>query len=217
MTPKYNPLRLSPFIVALICYLLPCASPAPAAHHDPQLDPYIEFLGHQTTSAKEYVLGMFKDHDLVILCERDHRDTTQYNLFLSVIRDEWFIKNVGIVFTEVGTSSLNPELNAFLHSDNLPADSVDRAILNFHRNCDWFLMWEKTNFSLFLHGVYAINRTLPPKDKLTLYPSDMPLDWSQMDSAKYAAFQGTLGGRDSVMAAEIIDQFEKLDKPDAGH
>lgn len=54
------------------------------------------------------MLSLFKTHDIVIICERDHRDITQYELYLDIISDPYFTSNVGVLFTEVGTRSLNP-------------------------------------------------------------------------------------------------------------
>jgi hypothetical protein len=208
--------RMLQGILVLICVIMSGTTPSVASPHDPALEPYLDFLGRQKTSARDYILGLFKDHDIVILCERDHRDLTQYDLFLSVIRDERFVANVGNVFTEVGVSTLNPELNEFLRRDSLPPDSVDRYVLHFHREADWIPLWEKQNFSYFLRGLYDINRNLPAANKIRLYPSDLAFDWKGMDSAKLAQFQGTLAGRDSSMAHQIIEEFERISKSTPG-
>ena len=46
-----------------------------------ELTPYINFLQKQQTP-KEYIFALWKESDIIILGERDHRDTTQYNLIL---------------------------------------------------------------------------------------------------------------------------------------
>ncbi len=53
-----------------------------------------QFLAAQNTSAKEYILSQFADHDLVIVCERDHKELTQYELLRDVISDPRFIERV---------------------------------------------------------------------------------------------------------------------------
>ena len=83
--------------------------------HDKKIDKYIDFLKKNNSSAKDYVLDLFKKNDLVILCERDHRENTQYDFISDLISDPRFVKNVGNVFTEIGMSNLNPELNNFIH------------------------------------------------------------------------------------------------------
>ena len=63
---------------------------------------YEDFLADQHLSAKEYILSLFEKYDIVILCERDHREITQYDLILDVISDERFRAEVGNVYTEIG-------------------------------------------------------------------------------------------------------------------
>lgn len=183
---------------------------ATAQHPSSALQPYTEFLATQDMPAKDYVLSLFNTYDLVILCERDHRDTTQYDLFLDILRDQRFIDNVGNLFTEIGVSNLNPKLNAFLHSGALSPDSVRRAISKFQRNCSYYPFWENANFSYLLAGLYGINQQLPPAGKINLYPSDMPLDWSEMDSAKYGKFMASIDSRDSIIASQIIGNFDRI-------
>ena len=67
--------------------------------------PYANFLEKQNTSAKDYILDLFKKYDIVILCERQHSETTQYDLIYNVVSSPYFQKNVGNIFTEVGSYS----------------------------------------------------------------------------------------------------------------
>ena len=48
---------------------------------------YLAFLKDQNDSAKEYVLNLFNEYDMVILCERNHKEFTQYELFRDIIKD----------------------------------------------------------------------------------------------------------------------------------
>ncbi len=154
---------------------------------------------------------------MVIICERDHRDITQYELYLSLISDPYFIENVGHVFTEVGVSTLNPALNALLHNDSLPVAEVNRRLLEVHRNATVWPLWEKYNYQYFLRQLAALNRTLPPHRKINLYPSDVPFRWSNIHSAaELQAFwrryisDGQVALRDSIMALQISAGFDSL-------
>ena len=40
------------------------------------IKPYVDFLSHKQLPAKDYILSLFKNHDIVFICERDHRDIT---------------------------------------------------------------------------------------------------------------------------------------------
>ena len=69
------------------------------------LNPYLDFLQSQNTSAKDYILTLFKTHDIVILCERNHNESTQYDLIYEVVNSNYFQENVGNIFTEIGSLS----------------------------------------------------------------------------------------------------------------
>jgi hypothetical protein len=143
-------------------------------------------------SAKDYLLSLFEKHDIVVLCERDHRDITQYDLILSVIGDKRFVENVGNVFTECGVSTLNPDLNEFLHADGLVPDSVDSHIMRFQRDCSWSPLWDKQSYSYFLRGVYRINCGLPTDCRISVFPSDLPFSWDGADSARLASLHAMM-------------------------
>ena len=172
-----------------------------------ELRPYADFLRLQTTPAKEYILSLFDKHDIVIICERDHRDSTQYDLYLSLLSDERFAIRVRNVFMEIGVSTLNPAMKAFLHATELSEDSAESAVRYFHRNCSFYPLWENANYTDFIRGVWQINQKLPANLKLNLYPSDVPFNWRGMDTTKYRMLWKTIGARDSIIAAQIISRF----------
>jgi hypothetical protein len=181
----------------------------------PELQPYMDFLKTTKVSAQDYILSLFKNYDLVILCERDHRDITQYQLILDVIQDPRFIKTVGNVFTEIGVSTLKPSVREFLHKEGLPADSVSHQVQEFHRNASFYPLWEKSSFSFFLQKLYDLNQRLSENEKVDLYPSDMPFDWSGIDDVQYKRFWDSLSLRDSIIAAQIISNFDHIKSSDA--
>lgn len=183
--------------------------------HKSAIQPYIDFLRTTKVPAKDYVLGLFENHDLVILCERDHRDITQYKLILDIIQDPRFISTVGIVFTEIGVSTLRPGISEFLHAEGLPYDSVQQKVLEFHRNSSFYPLWEKQSFSHLLRSLYELNQSLAKDDKVDLYPSDMPFDWNMMDEARLKKFQDSIPLRDSIIASQIIQNFDHIRSSDA--
>jgi hypothetical protein len=175
------------------------------------LSPYVDFLGTLQSSAKDYILSLFQTHDAVVLCERHHPEITQYDLFLSVASDPRFIDSVGNIFTEVGTITQANDVNSFIHAEGLSADSVDRAVAHFQRNCEFFIFWEKTNYAQFVRGLYTLNQTLPAARKINLYNSDLPFDWSTINSAELANFnENLLPVRDSVIASQIVSKFDQI-------
>jgi hypothetical protein len=178
--------------------------------HDPALEPYIEFLRQPGKTAAEYLVGLFRHKDLVIICERAHPDLTQYDLFLSVIRDPRFVESAGYIFTEVGVANQTDDINRFLTGGPLPPDSVDRALIRFQRDCSFFPLWDNTNYSYFLRGVYELNCTLPPEKRISVFNSDMPFDWSSADETSVQSFWSGIQTRDSIIATQVIRKFDHL-------
>jgi hypothetical protein len=67
------------------------------------LSDYVSFLKNVQQSPKEYILKLFENSDIVILCERSHPEFTQYEMIIDLINDNRFIQKIGHVFTEVQT------------------------------------------------------------------------------------------------------------------
>ena len=179
--------------------------------YSPKIKPYVEFIEKQKTSSKDYIISLFNNYDIVILCERDHRDITQYEFILDLIKDKKFIDSVGNIFIEVGSSSLNPRLNEFLKTQDLDSVEVNKKVRFFHRNAGWYPLWEKYNLSYFIKNIYYINNQLSQGQKLTLYPSDIPFLWDSIRTVEdYDNCTKSLDYRDSIMANYIITQFDEI-------
>ncbi|MCL1934031.1 MAG: hypothetical protein FWF53_09520 [Candidatus Azobacteroides sp.] len=177
-----------------------------------KLEPYIHFLKNEKPlSAKDYILSLFKNNDIVILCERDHREMTQYNLFLDIMSDPYFVNHVGVVFTEVGARNLNPGLDIFLQTEDLSKEEIDKQVLIFQRNCE-FPLWEKPNFSNFIKGIHQINQSLRSDKKIQMYPTDILYVEGEETTDKYMGMLENAMVRDSLMADFIIDTFDQMKK-----
>ena len=176
-----------------------------------EIEQYVSFLKDEKTSAKDYVLSLFEGKDIVILCERDHREHTQYELILEIMRDPYFLDSIGVVFTEVGVRILNPELNNFLTNGNLTEKEVAEKALYFQRNCI-FSVWEKSNFSYFIKGIHEINKNLPVNRKVKMYPTDIMYVEGELTEEKVLSMLMNTASRDSLMAAFIIEEFNVMKK-----
>ncbi|MDR2936421.1 MAG: hypothetical protein LBU80_03660 [Rikenellaceae bacterium] len=169
------------------------------------------FLARQNTSAKEYVLGLFENHDLVIVCERDHKEFTQYELLGDIISDPRFIENAGTVFTEIGAVNMGERINEFLHGVQPDSVSARNIVTVLFRDIDKAPYWHCYNYPWFLNEIHNINRELPDDKKISLYPSDWAISWYEIQTADdYRRFKESTDYRDSLMAAQIIDRFERI-------
>ena len=116
-----------------------------------EIQPYIKFLNStETLNSKDYILSLWDKYDIVVICERFHGEVTQYNLLLDIINDERFITSVGNVFTEVGSVSIQPDINHFLQSKYLNEKQRKDDLLNIYRNLTFSPSWEKYNFCNFI-------------------------------------------------------------------
>ncbi|MBD0852073.1 hypothetical protein [Maribacter arenosus] len=177
----------------------------------PDIKPYVDHLKKvEKKSAKDYILQKFENHDIVILCERDHRDLSQYELIKDVLSDAYFKKNVKNLFTEIGVINLQPEITAFLKTKGLDSLYVEHKLAEFQFNSSFWSLWEKYNYQYLLRTIYDINN--PSADQINYYPSDVEFDWSQvLNSDDYRREMETeTEPRDSLMAYNIIRQYEKF-------
>lgn len=175
-----------------------------------EIIPYVEFLKKENISAKDYVIDLFEKNDLVVICERFHPELTQYDLFLEISKDQRFIENVGNIFIETCGRNQEEKIDFFIKSENLSIELKDSLVININRNSSLHPLWHNYNFSYFLKGLQTINNELQLTKKINLYPSDVTVDWENMDSLKYKEFWKSTGYRDSLMADYIINKFETI-------
>jgi hypothetical protein len=173
-----------------------------------EIRPYVEHLKKiEKISAKEYILQKFQDHDIVILCERDHRDLSQYELIKEILSDEYFKKEVKNLFTEIGLVNLNPEINNFLQTRGLDSTYVEKKLSEFQQNADFWAIWENFNYHFLLRTLYDINNS--SENQISYFPSDVEFDWSKVkDSVDYVReLEVETEPRDSLIAFNIINCY----------
>jgi hypothetical protein len=181
---------------------------------DEKMEAYIDCLAMQNTSAKDYVLNLFERYDILVLCEREHAETTQYNLIYDIISDPRFIDQIGTVFTEVGVSNSCDLVNSFIHNSNLSGQEVEEYLLKIIRNNDFYPLWEKKNYPDFIKKIHYLNKSLTKKEQISVYPSDMPFSWNSISNKKqYEHFiRDTVDTeiRDSIIGTQIRDKISEI-------
>ncbi len=157
---------------------------------------------------KEYVFEAFKKHDVVIIGERDHRDTTQYEFILDVLADPRFAEEVGYVYTEVGVVNQTENANRLVKGNYATYNDFHSAFVRFYRNMDYEILWEKYNASKFIYGLYEINKTLPDAEKITWGLTDRPWDWSRAvyEGGEYS-YSTVYDHRDRYMAENFLYMY----------
>ncbi|MEO1051400.1 MAG: erythromycin esterase family protein [Bacteroidota bacterium] len=177
-----------------------------------EIAPYVQCLQNQNQSPKDYIFELFETNDIVILGERDHRDTTQYDLILDILSDPRFIDNVEHVYTEIGVVNQTDLANQVLKGNYKDDKAFEEAFVKLYRDLDYHIIWDKYNMVKYLKGIYHINQTLPEEKKLTVGLTDCPFDWNGMTHEKYQEFAKkylyTFNVRDSVMAHNFVTLYE---------
>lgn len=182
---------------------------------NPEIKPYVEDLNKiDKITAKEYILQKFKTHDIVILCERDHSDISQYELIKEILSDDYFKEKVKNVFTEIGVINLQPEITDFLKTRGLDNSYVEKKLTEFQQNATFSPFWERYSYHYFLKTIYDINNY--SENQISLYPSDSEFDWKKVKTVEdyTREYEIEIEPRDSLIAYNIINQYEKIKNPD---
>lgn len=169
------------------------------------------FLKKQTQTPVDYLVGLFDQYDIIVLAERFHDETTQYEMILQLISDPRFERQSGHVFTEVGSAALRPYVEAFLSDDQLSDKQITEKLRCIAGNIGWTAGWEKTNFYDLLKKTYLLNRSLPALQRVHVYPSDLDFRWDTATKKSWAEFKMTqLERRDRGIADNIIGKINEL-------
>ena len=101
------------FIILAISSAADLAAQTPSV---PSIKALHEYADKNGVSPKDYIFKLFEKSDIVVLGERDHRDSIQYNFILDLLADSRFAERVGHVYTEVGGINLTEEVNRLLNA-----------------------------------------------------------------------------------------------------
>lgn len=204
---KSNRISSMKFIISFISFI------AIANSSIGQIEEYVDFLQNPQLSAKNYILRQFEEHDMVILCERDHNELTQYDLYLDVIADPWFLKNVSNIFTETGSYSIRDQIYSYIHTKYENDTSREADLITICQNVNFYSSWHNYNYYYFLDQINIINSETNSTGKINLFPSDFEFNWEEIKTAEdYTNWRKTVvwvNDRDSIMAEHIIEQYEQ--------
>ncbi|WP_373812750.1 hypothetical protein [Porphyromonas loveana] len=174
-----------------------------------RINAYVEFLKEQK-SPKEYIFQLWEDADIIVLGERDHRDTTQYNLILDILSDKRFIEKVGNLYLEVGV------VNATERANDLIKNSHDKE--SFHKRFVELQMiemwspsyWDKYNRYQLLYGLFRINKELSRENQINIGLLDMEFSWhDSITPKKYKEFYTIQMNREYNTREKIMaDNFQ---------
>ncbi len=174
-----------------------------------RIDNYLEFLDNVQLSAKDYIITQFQKYDIVILAERYHAEETQYKLIDEIIRDDYFISNVGNICIEIGSSNLSDRLNNFLITFDDDITNGEQKLLGFQRNISFYPLWSRESYRIFLSNLLTLNLSLDHKNKVNLYLCDIKFDWDKIKTRQDLENVND-DNRDSTIALNISKCFDKI-------
>jgi len=186
--------------------------------YDPnEVQPYVSYLKNNAKPPLKYVMELFETYDLVILSERTHPETTQWEFIYKLTSDPKFIESVGHIFTEYGSVLQQPSLEEFMSTSNLGDREVERHVIEILRNFPVHPYgWSNNNFFDYLKKLYRLNQSLAVDKKNELYFSDIPWQWEGKTKNNYDLFWKTeIPNRDKIMANRIISKFHEILESDA--
>ena len=161
-------------------------------------------------SSVDYILGLFRRYDIVILCERAHPEVTQYEMMYELASDPRFQEQVGHIFTELGTATLQPFMESFLTDAQLTKEQVDERLRYIARNFCGYPVWDRSNFFDFLRRLYHLNRSLPRDRQVHVYPTDIDFRWDGATKKSFAEYNRRLGQRDKIEAEHVVSIFNVI-------
>lgn len=179
---------------------------------NPKLVKYVSFLETQNTTAKDYIINLWEKYDIVILCERNHGEMTQYNLIFDIINSNYFKQNVGNIFTEIGAFNEQQDVLNFTKTNFTDSKEKERKLLDLYRNIEW-PSWQASNFYYFIDKINTLNSSLRTNQKVNLFVSNIrdPSKEYLSNKEKYLYyFNNVYKHRDSAMAQNIIQVYDSL-------
>jgi len=172
---------------------------------------YVEYLDSITLSAKNYVLTQFQKYDIVILAERYHTEETQYELINEIIRDDYFISNVGNISIEIGSSNLTDSLNSHLKNFKNSLANGEHKLIEVQRDISFYPIWNRESYRLFLLNLLTLNKSLDNQEKINLYLCDREFDWSKIHTNNQWK-EAINNNRDIIIAENISKHFDEIQK-----
>jgi len=173
--------------------------------------PYCDYLEQNSfKNPKDYVLGLFEEHDIVILCECLHSEDTQWDMIYDIVSDDHFINQVGNIFTEYGCAKDQAIVDNFLHTTFENDTLLEKETATLMR-------YMSGNFYFFMKKLNKLNQTLYDSLKIRLHYTDV-LSEKYFENHYIDSIVQSINlrkkniNRDSYMADVVIDWYKQTEK-----
>jgi hypothetical protein len=146
--------------------------------HAKEIIPYVDFLKVQERSGKDYIFHLFKKYDVVILCENDHREYTQYDFYHDIVTDTQFAEMQGVIYTEVFSMAGTKMFERFDYSED--STRVRQVIDSIQFGTGVLPIWTNRNMYDFLTRLYYFNRAVAPDKRIRWAGADRYINWFEI-------------------------------------
>jgi hypothetical protein len=170
------------------------AQPAPSGPPSPTV----------VISAADSIFDAFHRHPLVGLSD-DHGSVLGGEFYNALIRDPRFARDVGNVVVEFGSSNYQDVMDRYVAGEPVPYLDLRQVWTN---TVGWNPNAGYSSHANFFAEVRAVNRTLPPDQRIRIWLGEPPVDWTKVETRKH--YDEIAEGRDSYPAGFIVKEI--LDK-----
>jgi hypothetical protein len=174
---------------------------------------YVRDIKKHKQKPLEYVVQLFENHDIVVLCERRHTEYTQWQLFSEIILNDDFASKIGNVATEFGRINVQKQLDSLLNRSFQSEEEKRKSFASLIReNGGMWSLWDNSNIFDFAINLSEFNEKQGEKQKINWFFCDVAGDWNNINSRQdwennnFSNFD-----RDRIMATNIATVFDNLD------
>lgn len=157
--------------------------------------------------AVDGILAAFDTHPLVGLGEL-HMLANELTFYTILIRDPRFAATVGNVVVEFGGSQHQHILDRYVNGENVAYNEIAKVWRN---TVNWSPTLTGVGYQTFFAQVRAVNQSLPPEQRIHVWLSEPPIDWSVIKN--HEEWQQIYDQRErhaaEVIEREILDRNKK--------
>ncbi|MCL2597200.1 MAG: hypothetical protein FWD66_06005 [Paludibacter sp.] len=171
---------------------------------------YIKNIQLYKQDPLNYIMQLFDKYDIVVLCERLHEETTQWDFFSEVVLNDAFAGKVQNVFTEIGNAQEQERLDMYMNTHFDTEEDLQRITAYIARECTTWPIWPNTNFYDFILNLHKFNEIRNKDNRINLFFTDSTIVWNKAKNQQ--EYDGIIenSNRDSIMAYQLINQYDKL-------
>jgi hypothetical protein len=195
----------------LLPAIMPFSTPAiPVSYF--QTKKYRKDIERDKQKPFDYIMKLFENHDIVVLCEREHPEYTQWELFSQIILNDTFATKIGNVATEFGRVNEQVRLDSLMNTRFENEEAREKSFASLVReNGGMWVLWDNSNIYDFAVALSKFNEKQNPNTRINWFFTDNAGDWSSIKSIEdWEQNNFKNHKRDAIMAEHVIAIMDSL-------